>query len=178
MVAAQPAKTQAKDSSSVKIKSLLVRVPRAELVRELGVAEISDSMVDVVKAGEETTILFEPATFEGARALIEATFLRDTTTKIEVYLPYIGHPDTRLKVPFEMGDFVKGTLEDYNQIERTIEDELGIPTVLTGTTFEYLEGNTQPIFGVFENGITTITIVPVQPPPTRQLEKAGEQNKE
>lgn len=148
-------------SDTVKIGSLLRRMPRAELVRVLGgPALISDSMTDAIRSGVQTTLIFEPVLFEGSRALIEATIIRDSTRRISVFLPYIGHTETRLKVPFQMSDFVQGSLEDYDQIERRVEDELGIPTVLTGTTFEYLDGNTQPIFGVFDQGEVQITIVP------------------
>ena len=148
-------------SDTIKIASLLHRISRTEVVRTLGgPAVISDSMVDAVKGGLHTTLIFEPILFEGIPALIEVQLLHDTTSKLSIFLPYIGHAETRLKVPFTMPDFVRGTLEEYNQIERKVEDELGIPTVLTGTTFEYLDGNTQPIFGVFSQGEVQITIVP------------------
>ena len=110
----------------LKIKSLLAPISRSELMALVGTAALSDSMLDLVRAGKQATYLYEPVVFEGARALIEATTLQDTTTKIEIYLPYIGRAGTRLTVPFSLSDFVQGSLEDYNQLERRVEEELGI----------------------------------------------------
>ncbi|HET6400093.1 MAG TPA: hypothetical protein VFH95_01715 [Candidatus Kapabacteria bacterium] len=129
-------------------------------MKTLGAHSLSDSTVTNEGGKNLRMLLFEPVTFEGVPALVEAVMDGDSTVLLQVYLPYIGHPSTRLHFPFEMTSFVQGTAEDYNQMEREIEDELGIPTVLTGVNFEYIAGNTQSIFGVFRNGEIRITIVP------------------
>ncbi|MFI5202358.1 MAG: hypothetical protein ACHQNE_08220 [Candidatus Kapaibacterium sp.] len=147
--------------NSVTIKSLLKKMPRAEIMKTLGAAALSDSAWTHEGGKTLRMLLFEPVEFEGTSTLIEVLLANDSTSMIKIYLPYIGRPATRLKYPFEMADFVQSTLEDYNQMERKVEDELGIPTVLTGANFEYiLPDQMQSIFGVCENGETRITIVP------------------
>ncbi len=145
---------------NVKISALIQKASRSQLIALLGAKTLSDSTIQIEHGQSLNLLLFEPVPFEGVPALMEALISHDSVAKIEVYLPYIGHPDTRLKLPFELGDFVRSSQEDYDQIERKVEDELGIPTVMTGTNFEYIEGNSQPVFGVFENGMVHITIMP------------------
>ena len=146
---------------SVAIKTLLKKMSRPELLRTLGASALSDSTIQTENGHSFQTLLFEPVEFEGVPTLIEVLLANDSTSMIKIYLPYIGRPATRLKFPFEMAGFVQSTLEDYNQMERNIEDELGIPTVLTGANFEYIRPDqSQSIFGVCENGETRITIVP------------------
>lgn len=145
---------------SVAAKALLKKMSRVELLKTLGAHSLSDSNWTTEGGKNMRMLLFEPVTFEGVPALVEAVMNGDSTAIFQVYLPYIGRPTTRLTFPFEMTSFVQGTSEDFNQMERKIEDELGIPTVLTGANFEYIEGNTQSMFGVFRNGETRITIVP------------------
>ena len=136
-------------------------MPRAMLMKTLGSAALSDSSTQEKDGHSFRLLLFEPVTFEGVPSLLEVVLSNDSTFMITVHSPYIGRPATRLKYPFEMSSFVQSTQEDYNQMERKIEDELGIPTVLTSANFEYiLPDQMQSIFGVFEEGETRITIVP------------------
>ncbi len=129
-------------------------------MRTLGARALSDSTWTTEARQKLKMLLFEPVRFEGVPALVEAVMERDSTALFQVYLPYIGRPTTRLKFPFAMTSFVQGKAEDYNQMERKVENELGAPTVLTGADFEYIQGDMQSIFAVFRNGEIRITIVP------------------
>src|SRR5665213_1424654 len=143
-------------SKSIAIKTLLKTMSRAELLKTLGTHALSDSTIETKNGQAFHRLLFEPVTFEGVPSILEVILANDSTSMITVYLPYIGRPSTRLKFPYATS-FVHSTFDDYNQMERKIENELGIPTVLTSANFEYLNGAMQSIFGVFENGETRIT---------------------
>jgi hypothetical protein len=145
---------------NVTIKALSRKMSRAEILKTLGANVLTDSTLQSEKHHPFPLLLFEPVMFEGVSSLVEVVLADDSTSKIRVYLPYIGRESTRLKFPFELKSFVQSTSEDFNQMERKIEDELGIPTVLTGANFEYMNGTMQNIFAVFENGETRITIIP------------------
>jgi len=154
-----------REPKKITIQDLLPKRSQGELVKLLGAATISDSS-DILPSRESTLplklkeLIFEPVNFEGFRSIVEATLAGDSTMTLQIFLPYIGRPATRLKIPIEMTSYVHATADDFAKVQRSIEQELGEPTVMTGLNFEYMAGNTQTIYGVFENGEVRITVLP------------------
>ncbi|HWF43485.1 MAG TPA: hypothetical protein VG537_02480 [Candidatus Kapabacteria bacterium] len=140
------------------------RFERAEVLKIMN-APVLDSTWERDRSGHDSKVLvFAPIDFMGIPSMARAYFTKDSLDRIEFYFPYKAHEGIKPFPPYGTMGFTHATANDLANMESSLTNIYGVPSVLAPDFFEYFADGDHPyITGKYEAATVVLSITPSPP---------------